>query len=143
MNRLTRKESREQAFVILFEQAIQKKSIKEIVADAQEARDFSLSAFTEQLVFGTEAQASLITETIQKNLKGWSIHRLSKVTYSILQLSVYEILFEADIPVGVSINEAVELAKTYGDKEDAVYVNGVLSTVEKTADYEKSARGNA
>lgn len=140
---MTRKESREQAFVILFEQAIQKKSIKEIVADAQEARDFSLSAFTEQLVFGTEAQASLITETIQKNLKGWSIHRLSKVTYSILQLSVYEILFEADIPVGVSINEAVELAKTYGDKEDAVYVNGVLSTVEKTADYEKSARGNA
>ena len=56
------------------------------------------------------------------------MNRLSKVSLSLLRLAIYEILFEDEIPVSVSINEAVDLAKKYGTAEDAPFVNGVLGS---------------
>ena len=59
------------------------------------------------------------------------------MTLSLLRLAVYEILFDPSIPEGVSVNEAVELAKKYGGKDDAPYINGVLASVIKAFPAEK------
>lgn len=128
---MTRREAREQAFCILFEQAVTEDSIDNILHGAAEARDLIPAAFTEELVFGVEENRERIDQVIGENVRGWSLRRLSKVSLALLRLSVYEILFESSIPDSVSINEAVELAKKYGGKDDSSYVNGVLASIVK------------
>lgn len=69
-----------------------------------------------------------IDDKISSLLKGWTIERISKVNLSILRLAICEILFINDIPYQVSINEAVELAKKYGDDDAPAFINGVLAS---------------
>ena len=126
---MTRREAREQAFCILFERSFQNETMDEILHAAQEARDLILSEYAENVAFGVEEHQAEIDELISGKLKGWSLARLSKVTASLLRLSVYEMLYVDDVPVGASINEAVELAKTYGGKDDPAYLNGVLGAI--------------
>ena len=83
------------------------------------------------MFLGVKSKQSEIDECIEKYLKEWKKDRLSRVTISILRLAVYEILFEDEIPVSVSINEAVELGKKYSTKENATYINGVLGSLSK------------
>ncbi len=128
---LTRREAREQGFQVLFEQAVTDKTIEEIFHDAGEARDFVPDPFAEELSLGVEEHREEIDERISKHIRGWSISRLSRVTLALLRLAVFEMLFEPSIPRSVSINEAVELAKVYGGKDDAPYLNGVLASVDK------------
>ncbi len=128
---MKRKEAREQAFCILFEQVMNGESIDEILHAASEARDFIPDPFAEAEAFGVEENRERIDEIIGENIRGWNIRRISKVTLALLRLSVYEILFDPSIPEGVSVNEAVELAKKYGGKDDAPYINGVLASVIK------------
>lgn len=68
-----------------------------------------------------------IDEMIEKKVEGWSIKRMSRVDLSIIRLAVYEMLFDDEVPASLAINEAVELAKTYGGDESPKFVNGVLS----------------
>ncbi len=68
-----------------------------------------------------------IDEAINEKATGWKTSRMSKVDLSILRLAVYEIKYEADLDTGISINEAVELAKKYGTDNSAAFVNGVLA----------------
>lgn len=134
---MTRREAREQAFQILFEQAVTGAKVDDILHDASEARDFIPNSFAEEVAFGVEENAQQIDAVISQHIRGWSLHRLSKVALALLRLAVYEMLFDDSIPSSVSINEAVELAKTYGGKEDAPYINGVLATVVKILNGEK------
>ena len=73
----------------------------------------------------------LLDNIISENSIGWKINRISKTSLCILRLSIFEIKFMEDIPASVSINEAVELAKKYSTPEDASFINGILSTVNK------------
>lgn len=134
---MKRKEAREQAFCVLFEQAMTGETIDEILHAASEARDFIPNSFAEAEVFGVEEHLEKIDGIISENIRGWNIRRISKVTLSLLRLAVYEILFDPSIPEGVSINEAVELAKKYGGKDDAPYINGVLASISKAFPAEK------
>ncbi len=61
--------------------------------------------------------------------RGWDIERLGKVELTILRLAAYEIIFDDDIPIGVAIDQAVELAKKYGQDESAAFVNGILGNI--------------
>lgn len=70
-----------------------------------------------------------IDEIILSKLKNWSISRISKIDLAILRLAIYEIKYVDNIPEKVSINEAVELAKTYGNNDSKSFVNGVLAKV--------------
>ena len=72
-----------------------------------------------------------IDEAIVANLSGWKISRLSKATLSLMRLSVYEMLY-AKLPFAISINEAVELAKEYGEDGAPAYINGVLNNIAKS-----------
>ena len=68
-----------------------------------------------------------IDAMIEEKSEGWKVGRMGKVELSILRLAVYEIRYDDDIPVGVAINEAVKLAKKYGQEQAGSFVNGVLA----------------
>ena len=80
----------------------------------------------------------LVDETIEKNLKGWTMARLAKVDRQILRIAVYEFLYKDDIPEEVSINEAVEIARLYSSDEAPKFINGILG---KGLDYGKTCQG--
>ena len=68
-----------------------------------------------------------LDEAINASTTGWKTTRMGKVDLSIIRLAVYEIKYEEDVPAKVAINEAVELAKSYGTDNSASFVNGVLA----------------
>lgn len=128
---MTRREAREQAFCLLFQQAAGGDCVDDILRAAHEARDLVPDSFAESLCYGVEENQEKIDGIIGENLRGWNLRRLSKVALTLLRVAVYEMLFEKNIPASVSINEAVELSKTYGGQGDAAYINGVLGSVAK------------
>lgn len=67
-----------------------------------------------------------IDEHIKLNLEGWTISRLAKVDLAALRIAIYEILYRNDIPVEVSINEAIEIVKKFSGEESFKFINGVL-----------------
>ncbi len=67
-----------------------------------------------------------IDNHIKANLEGWSIYRLAKVDLAVLRIAIYEMLFRDDIPLEVSINEAIEIVKKYSTDESFKFINGVL-----------------
>ena len=135
---MTRKEAREQAFIIIFEKEFNNEySLDEIIEAAKDAELFEADDFAINIAKETLADIENLDNTISANLKGgWRIGRISKVSLAILRLAVCEMTKFNDIPVSVSINEAVELAKKYAAEEDSAFVNGLLSSVNRglTAD---------
>ena len=123
---MKRHEAREQAFFLIFERTFQEASLEELVESAQLARDITICGFAQNVFHGVEKHGEEIDGMIEKHCIG-----LSRVAVSVLRTAVYEMLYEEKIPVSVSINEAVEIAKTYGSTEDASFVNGVLGSVAK------------
>ena len=128
---MKRSEAREQAFALTFERTINRESVSRIIDAAGLSKDMIVDDFAERLAEGAEQHEAEIDAQIEKKIRGWKMNRLSKVSLSLLRLAIYEILFEDEIPVSVSINEAVDLAKKYGTAEDAPFVNGVLGSVAK------------
>jgi transcription antitermination protein NusB len=86
-------------------------------------------AFALRLVDGVWRERDLLDGILADALEHWSIGRLSRVDHNILRLAVYELLRMHDIPARVTIDEAIELAKTYGDQNSCRFVNGVLDQV--------------
>ena len=123
---MTRKEAREQAFFIIFEYSFCGGTAEELLELAAQCRELEPDEYTVEVVKGVLEQLSILDEKIYTYLKGWKINRLSRIAISVLRLAIYEILFCGSVPVGVSINEAVELGKTYGGENDSGYINGVL-----------------
>lgn len=72
---------------------------------------------------------NLIDENIEKHSSGWAINRISKVDLSLLRIAIYEILYRNDIPLQVSINEALEISKKYSSEESYKFVNGLLGSL--------------
>ncbi len=77
------------------------------------------------------SKLSEIDGLIDEKTEGWSVSRMGKADLAIIRLAVYEILFDDDIPASVAINEAVELAKKYGQDSSPAFVNGVLAKFAK------------
>lgn len=129
---MTRHEAREQAFAVVFEKSFNEgASFQEIVDGAQECELIKINGFAGSLLNIIEENFEKIDETIEGSLVNWSLQRLPKVSLAVLRLAVAEILYNEDVPVSVSVNEAVEIAKTFGSEEDASYINGVLSSIVK------------
>lgn len=133
---MTRHESRQEAFCLLFEKTFTDMDIDEIIQGATETRELSVNDFTLQLAKGTVEHLDEIDALIESKLKNWKLSRISKVSLSILRMAVYELKYLADVPSSVAINEAVELAKQYASEDDYSFVNGVLGNVAKELDAE-------
>ena len=128
---MNRREAREQAFFLIFEKTFKDEPLEEILEDAMLARDLEIDTFARKVFHGVEANQQQIDAAIEENVIGWKKNRLSRVAVSVLRIALFEMLFEEEIPVGVSINEAVDLSKTYGTGDDASFINGVLGAVAK------------
>ena len=95
--------------------------------------------FAEGLVQGVQAQRVVIDEAIRARSKNWSLPRMPRVELCVMRLAAYELRFRSDIPKKVSINEAIEIVRRYGDKESPAFVNGILDEIEACAKTELSS----
>ena len=128
---MTRHESRQEAFCLLFEKTFTDQPIDDIIEGATETRDLQVSEFTLTLAKGTEEHLAELDALIESKLKNWKLSRISKVSLAILRMAAFELQYVADVPMSVTINEAVELAKQYASEDDYAFVNGVLGAIAK------------
>ena len=127
---MNRKTARENTFILLFEGVCKNdETAEEIFAKAVEYREFEYDDFVKKVFFGAYENAQIISETVEASLQGWKKERVSPVSTALFKLATYEMMFIEDIPVKVSINEAIELSKKYDDEKAYIFVNGVLNSV--------------
>ena len=93
----------------------------------EESRDYY--AFGESLILGAIENISAIDEAISNHANNWKFDRIAKVDLAVLRLALYELLFRNDIPPIVSINEAIDLGKTFSNLESKRFINGILDQV--------------
>ncbi len=130
MNRTTMRES---AFKLIYSLEIQKQdNLKEqidLYFESENIENKPAKDYIEDAVLGIEKHKEDIVGLIEKNLKSdWKIERISKIDLAILKLAIYEIQYK-EIPFKVVINEAVELAKKYGEDSSKNFVNGMLASI--------------
>lgn len=126
---MTRKEAREEAFILVFEKQFSDASFDEILECAAETRDMVPDDYITEVFGGVCEKEEELKEIISQKAIGWSINRISKTALAVLELALYEIKYIDSIPNSVSINEAVELCKKYASRDDASFVNGILAAV--------------
>ena len=123
---------RELAFCYIYSQEIQRQNSRsqvKLFLDCQEVDDTRAREYVKEIARGIKENNEEITAIIEKNLKkGWTIDRISTVDLAILKLAIYEIKYKKE-PFKVIINEAVNLAKKYGEETSSAFVNGVLASV--------------
>ena len=127
---MSRRSARKNAFFLLFQmdfnEAAEFEQVKEIFfAEKEEPVEEGDKAFILSEVEGTREHMAEIDALIEQSAKGWDPERMNKVDLAILRLAVYEMKF-GETPVGVAINEAVELAKKFSSDEAPAFINGVL-----------------
>ena len=98
-----------------------------------------VSEFANVIFDGVISNMEKIDSSISGNSTNWKLSRMAAVDKSVLRVSVYELIFRTDIPVKVSINEAVEIAKRFGTAESGAFVNGILDNIAKTESLPKKA----
>ncbi len=126
--KLTRSESREQAFMLLFSKSFDDEPLEATIEDNSEMFVGGVCGYAQAVVTGIEAKKDEIDGIIEKFLKkGWTVSRISKPSLAILRLALYEIKYLDSIPDSVSVNEAVELAKKY-TIDESKFVNGILGS---------------
>ena len=126
---------RENAFKLIYSLEIQKvEDIQdqiELYFESNNIKDQEAKNYIEDVITGIEKHQEEILKDIEMNLKDeWKLSRISKMDLAILKLAIYEIKF-SDVPYKVSRNEAVELAKKYGEDKSKNFVNGVLASIVK------------
>ncbi len=137
---MNRHQERDLGFALLFEHEFDKeRSVNELYDTAKETREVAESEYVRTLLTGVLQEEASLEAMIAEHAQGWSLGRISKVSLAILKLSAYEMLYLPAIPLRVSLNEAVELVKTYDDEKARAFVNGVLNAIAHKA---SAMRGN-
>ncbi|MCM3617627.1 transcription antitermination factor NusB [Sutcliffiella horikoshii] len=128
---MKRSKSREKALQAIFQMDLSDitpdEAIENVLEEGEKADDFLNS-----IVLGTKEHQAEIDTTLKNHLEKWSLDRLGTVDRTILRMSVFEMMYVEDIPANVSMNEAIELAKTFGDDKSSGFINAVLSKVKTT-----------
>lgn len=125
---MNRKTARENAFLLLFEDAARKNDdAEEIYTLATEERELETDDYVKRVFFGVREHREEIDAVIGDCLVGWKRERVSTASTAILRLGVYELMFCEDIPAKVTINEGIELSKKFDDENAYIFVNGVLN----------------
>ncbi len=121
---MRRRREREEAFKMLYSMDLK---------DSWEEGDLEdhMDGYVGQVVSGVRSKKEEIDSIIGKYSKDWPLERMAVVDRNILRLAVYEMLHVPDVPPKVAINEAVELAKRYGDRDSYRFINGILDRILK------------
>lgn len=132
-----RKKARDNAFKCIYQLSFgQDLDINKILENCyiENENDEDEKEYIELVLKGINSNLEKIDNIILSNLKNWTIDRIFKIDLAILRLAIYEILFMDNVPVKVSANEAVELAKTYGNNDSKSFVNGLIAKVIESKD---------
>lgn len=126
MEKITRRKSREKAVVLLYQKDLLKKNTDDLIKNdrlvGKEFDDFSL-----RLINGVGNNIDEIDSIIKETVENWSLDRIAVIDRNILRIAIYEMLYEDDIPLKVSVDEAIEIAKNLGQKDDTPkFINGIL-----------------
>ncbi len=134
-----RKQAREGSMQVLYQMTLN-----------DDFSDEALKSYLDNFVFGeqetnyiidaienTRENLDSIDRSIEENLKEWEIERVARVDLSILRIAIYEILYREDIPIQVSINEAIEISKKYSSEDSFRFINGVLGGFVRSLDKEE------
>ncbi|MFT4415638.1 transcription antitermination factor NusB [Fredinandcohnia humi] len=124
---MKRRTAREKALQSLFQIDVTENEPKEAIENVLE--EGPTDAFLEQLVYGVVEKKEEIDTLLRNNLEKWNLERLANVDRTILRIAVYEMKYVDEIPVKVSIDEAIELAKQFGDDSSSRFVNAILSKI--------------
>jgi len=141
---MSRHLSRELAFKILFQADVGRNPWQQVLTDTLNEYKLPENSrlFLEQLVKGTVQYLKEIDIEITKYSEDWKLERMANTDRNILRMAFYEIKYLDDIPPGVTINEAVELAKKYGDEESGKFINGILGNLARNLDAQAHPRQN-
>lgn len=135
-----RRESRKMAMQVLFELEMNRQdpdiALRRLWKDRKAPEGAKI--FTEQLVHGAVTHMEEIDAIIRKYAENWDIKRINPTDKNVMRVAIYEMLYCEDIPPVVSINEAVDIAKEFGDAKSGMFVNGILDRARK--DLKRSAR---
>lgn len=135
---MARKSARAAAVQMVFENMLGgdggEDTLRGLIEFAPEGED---QDFIDGILAGVEAHGEELDQAIEKNLKGWTLDRISKVDQAVLRVAIYEMCFDGTTPDPVVINEAVALAQRFDTPQAGKFVNGVLSAVLA----EKNAQG--
>lgn len=129
---MTRKQSRDEAFKLLYQSDICRYNAEDILSifyGENENIDKKAKDYISNVVYGVELNREEIDKTIESFLRGWNLNRISKLSAAALRLGVFEIKYCPDIPDTVAASEAVSLVKLYDSEESAGFVNGILASV--------------
>jgi transcription antitermination factor NusB len=130
-----RTRARECALKILYTIDITKDEPKKCI-DAfwqnNEDVEMAVREFASSLVAGVSKNRSMIDKVISDYATNWELKRMAVTDRNILRFATYELLFMKDIPPKVSINEAIDIAKKYGDRDSGKFVNGILDKINQT-----------
>lgn len=129
-----RRESRELALQMMYAlDANPTVGLRETLQTFREEQTETLSRvreFAEGLVQGVQENREVIDAAIKARSKNWTLARMPLVDLNVMRLATFELMFRGDIPKKVSINEAIEIARKFGDKESPAFVNGILDEIE-------------
>jgi N utilization substance protein B len=126
-----RKGARETVLKILYRfDFLKEGKVEEVIEEEIKGKNVDRK-YVEEMVTGILSHKSEIDEEINRISKRWKVEKMNPVDRNILRIGCYELIFKADIPPKVSINEAVELAKKYGTEKSSAFVNGILDRLAK------------
>lgn len=129
MVKITRRKSREAAVILLYQCDLLGKDPEEVLKNEI---DFGkkIDEFALELVIGVNKNRKAIDKEIVGVVENWTIERIAIIDRNILRVAIYEMLFEKDIPLKVSVDEAIEIAKSLGQKDDTPkFINGILGKI--------------
>jgi len=129
-----RSKAREYALQILYQLDIRRSALDELLQDfwREHAPSAEIRDFANLLAHGVADTRPELDAVITKHTDNWDLKRMAVIDRNILRLGAFELLHLSDVPSSVSINEAIELAKRFGDAESTKFINGVLDAISKS-----------
>ncbi|MDD5600871.1 MAG: transcription antitermination factor NusB [Actinomycetota bacterium] len=129
IHRTTRRKSRENAVILLYQADLLEKDIEKIIENNLLAGK-KYDSFTLKIARGVTKNKEKIDKILMDTVENWTLDRIAIIDRNILRVAIYEMLYEDDIPLKVSVDEAIEIAKVLGQKEDTPkFINGVLGKI--------------
>lgn len=135
---MSRREIRDSAFKLIFEQLLRDDDITELYDIAEEIDEIIVNDEVKKIVEGTLAHAEELDNIIAGYSKSRSLSRISKLNIAILRIALYESLYDDNTPMNAAISEAINLANTYSYKEDSKFINGVLGAFSRDHNQKES-----
>ena len=123
--------AREIAMKILYAASLGgEESMNDVLEQSEQADTLSGAdkSFSEALIVGVTDKQAELDDVIGRYVQGWALNRLARVDLTILRMAVYELRYMPEVPVGATINEAVELAKRYAEDKSSGFINGILGS---------------